>query len=229
MPRRFVLRVRASAHRSTNRSSIRSAGRNSMTIRPSRSVGFHSRCGTPARTTRLRPGPASNVVRRTRMANVPSTTWYRSSWCGWTCAMGTPPPGVSVNSNDIKAPAVSPAVRTNAKRSPVTRFSRLMPSRAMAVGVSAFRWARRGHAAVQVDGAVGHGAPGEPLQDAPAAGRTHFSGPIRVGDELVDPGGEVRGESRRIRGLAGPVVARFDRDQEAGHAVFDDLRDAAGG
>ena len=57
----------------------------------------------------------------------PATTSKRSVWTGWTCGIGTAPPGRSAKSNASSSPSVVAAVSVNVKRSPVTGFSSVWP------------------------------------------------------------------------------------------------------
>ena len=64
---------------------------------------------------------------RLRVEVRPATTSKRSVWIGWTCGIGTAPPGRSAKSNASSSPPVVAAVWVKVKRSPVTGFSTVCP------------------------------------------------------------------------------------------------------
>ena len=61
----------------------------------------------------------------------PATTSKRSVWIGWTCGIGTAPPGASPSSKASSSPPVVAEVWVKVKRSPVTGFSRVWPGEIM--------------------------------------------------------------------------------------------------
>ena len=63
----------------------------------------------------------------------PSATSKRSVWIGWTCGIGTAPPGRSAKSKASSSPPVLAAVCVKVKRSPVTGFSRVWPGEIIVV------------------------------------------------------------------------------------------------
>ena len=61
----------------------------------------------------------------------PATTSKRSVWIGWTCGIGTAPPGRRPSSKASSSPPVVAAVWVKVKRSPVTGFSSVWPGEIM--------------------------------------------------------------------------------------------------
>ena len=87
-----------------------------------RGPGWRRSARRRARPPRRRRGPRRASGGRERKRIRPSTTSKRSVWIGWTCGIGTAPPGRSAKSKASSSPPVLDAVWANVKRSPVTGF-----------------------------------------------------------------------------------------------------------
>src|SRR5439155_18214437 len=85
-----------------------------------------------------------------------------------------------------------------------------------------------GKTAIEVHGPVGHRAPREPLQHAPAAGSSHLPGPVWVGEQIVDAKGEVVGVSVGMHGRR-VVGVGCELDPETRHLIINHGGYTAGG
>src|SRR4051794_22832669 len=77
----------------------------------------------------MSPALATSLSRPAFIESSPEMTSNVSDWFGWTCAIGTPPPGATSTSISVYAPSVSAAVSRNVIVSPVTSLASLSPGR----------------------------------------------------------------------------------------------------
>src|SRR4051794_16762643 len=133
IPRLLSLPSAASANSVTMKRSNSSAGATVQRNVTGSSPAFQNLCTWPGATVTTSPGSATSVSRPAFIERRPATTSNVSDWFGWTCAIGTPPPGATVTSISVYSPFVSAAVSRNVMVSPVTSLARVSPERITAV------------------------------------------------------------------------------------------------